>query len=271
MSLPVSAAGVRKLLREMEAAARREHVLALDGPTELTAHLRRQMVRAGADIAALRLGAHDGADAYLRLLAGEPGEDDVAAFREAHRARVPAVAVIVGPGAEEVPYVLATDVVRVPEGQAFPLGAIAYALAGRLDEDAAPLAARIPFLRGAACERLIAIFARRNALLAAGVWVPAADLPVLALNQLRLVLRLAQAYGLDGGNERMPDLVATLGAGLGFRAFARRLVEILPKAGWAVRPAVAYTATRALGEVARTRFALFPATPRPAGGGRGAP
>ena len=54
----------------------------------------------------------------------------------AHGARsVPAIAVAVGVADDTaIPYVLATDVVRVGAGQAFPLEAIARAIAARLGE-----------------------------------------------------------------------------------------------------------------------------------------
>jgi len=38
---------------------------------------------------------------------------------------------------------------------------------------------------------------------------PGADLPVLTLDQFRLVLRLAQAYGEDDARELVPELAAT--------------------------------------------------------------
>ena len=107
------------------------------------------------------------------------------------------------------------------------------------------------------CEQLVASFARKNGILAAAVWIPGADLPVLALNELRLVLRLAQAHGVgDDVRERLPELAATLGAGFGLRALARELLDVVPGAGWAVKGAVAYAGTRAVGEAARRRYSV---------------
>jgi uncharacterized protein (DUF697 family) len=103
------------------------------------------------------------------------------------------------------------------------------------------------------------------------VFVPGDDLPVLALNQLRLVLRIAAAHGERMDRERLPEIAATLGAGLGFRALARELQALLSGARWAVQGAVAYAGTRALGEAAVQWFdarspgsdETAPATPRP--------
>src|SRR5262249_49471735 len=153
-------------------------------------------------------------------------------------------------------YVLATDIVRVAPGHGFAVETIAGAIAARLNEHGAPLAARVPLLRDAVCEQLVTSLARKNGVVAVAAWIRGADLPALALNELRLVLRLAQAHGEDSGGERLPDLVLALGAALGLRALARELLEVVPGARWAVRGAVAYGGTRALGEAALRRFSL---------------
>lgn len=263
LRLPLSVGAVRKLLREIESSGSGEHVLAVGGADELAPVLRQQFLRGRAEPGAVLLDGPDGADAYVHVIAGEPGDGDVAVLRRARRARVPIVVVALG-SAERVaiPYVLATDVVRVAAGEPFPLEAITETVAAVLGEDGVPLAARVPLLRDPVCDRLVSSFARRNGMLAAAIWIPGADLPVLALNQLRLVLRLAQAHGADDARELVPELAATLGAGFGLRAFAREALDLVPGAGWAVKGTVAYAGTRALGEAARLRFA--PATPPPA-------
>jgi uncharacterized protein (DUF697 family) len=252
--LPISAAAVRRLLEEIDSSGSGEHLLALGGSSEPAAELRQQFLRGRADPAAVRLGGPERADAYVHVLAGEPSVEDDAVLRRAKRARVPVIAV--APENVEIAYVVATDIVRVGAGESFPLEEIAQAIAARLGEDGAPLAARVPLLREAVCDQLIASFSRKNGLFAAAVWIPGVDLPVLTLNQLRLVLRLAQAYGVDDVRERLPELAATVGAGFGLRALAQELLDLVPVAGWALKGAVAYGGTRALGEAARQRFSL---------------
>jgi uncharacterized protein (DUF697 family) len=272
LDLPVSAGALRKLLLEIARSGRGEHVLAVGGADEHAHLLRQQLLRGRAEREAVRLGGPEGATAYVHVLAGELDEEDVAVLRRARRTTGAAIAVAVGfPDDTTIPYVLATDVVRVGSGQAFPLEAIAQAIAARLGEHGAPLAARVPLLREAVCEQLVVSFARKNGMLAAAVWLRGADLPVLALNELRLVLRLAQVYGAaDDPPERLPELAATVGAGFGLRALAREALCLVPGAGWPMKVAVAYAGTRALGEAARLRFELAP-TPRPAGAARAAP
>jgi uncharacterized protein (DUF697 family) len=270
--LPVSTGAVRKLLREIAASGSGEHVLAVGGAPGLAPLLRQQLRRGGAGPAAVRLGDPEGAGAYVHVLTGELRAEDVAVLRRAERAGVPAIAVAVGfAGDTTIPYVLATDVVRLGAGDAFPLEAIAQAIAARLGEYGAPLAARVPLLRDAVSERLVAAFARRNGIVAAAAWIPGADLPVLALNEFRLVLRLAQAHDAPGEvGDRLPELAATLGAGFGLRALARALLGFSPGTDWVLKAAVAYGGTRALGEAARVRFALAP-TRQPGGAARVAP
>jgi uncharacterized protein (DUF697 family) len=133
--------------------------------------------------------------------------------------------------------------------------AIARVIASRLGEEGAPLAARLPVLRRPVADVLVASFSRKCGVAAAAVFIPGADLPVLALHQVRMLLRIEQAYGLDADpRERAPELLATVVAGLGLRAVARQLLAVVPVAGWAVKGAVAYAGTRALGEAAIRRL-----------------
>jgi uncharacterized protein (DUF697 family) len=269
--LPASAGAALWLLREIATSRSGEAVLVVGGAEELAPVLRQQFLRGGAERDAVRLGAPEGADLYVHVLSREPREEDVTVLRRAQRAHVPVVAVAVGFADDvTIPYVLATDVVWARSDGAFPLAAIVRAIAARLGDNGAPLAARVPLLREAVCDQLVSSFARKNGALAAAIWIPGADLPVLAVNELRLVLRLAQAHGVDSGRELAPELAATLGAGFGLRALARELLDVVPVAGWAVKGSLAYAGTRALGEAARLRFSA-PSTQQPDGASRGAP
>ena len=269
--LPLSLAALRRLMVQVVASEEGEHVLAFGGASDLAPVLRQQFFRGGADPAAVRLGDPEGADVYVHVLAGEPSEEDEAVLRRARRARVPIIAVVAGPAGNNpvIPYVLATDIVRA--GRSFPLEAIAHTIAARLGERGAPLAARVPLLRQAACAQLAESLARRNGLVAAASWIRGSDLPALTLNELRLVLRIAQVYGQNSGTERLPELVATLGAGFGLRAAARQALERMPVAAWAVKGAIAYGGTLALGQAARRRFELVPTRRPRASAARGAP
>jgi uncharacterized protein (DUF697 family) len=252
VKLPISLGALRKLSKELVDTERRPVVLG--GAQELARVLERELVRGG-DAAAVRIGDPKGAAVYVHI-----GEDE-GALRAARRARVPIVAVVSSDATP--PYVYATDVVRIGPGERMSVDAVADAIAARLGEEGAPLAARLPVLRGPVCDRIIVSFARKNGIVGAAVFVPGADLPVLALNQVRMLLRLEQAYGLDPDlRGRLPEILATVGAGLGLRAAARELLDFVPVAGWAVKGGIAYAGTRAVGEAAVRRLALTHAGPR---------
>lgn len=263
--LPLGPSAVYALVRELRAEAAEDRPIVVGGVERLAGVLRRELEKGG-DPHAVRGGDPDRAAALVYVLAGEPGEDDRRVLRAAHRARVPVVAVVTGPldPARPIPYVLATDVVRVPPGSGFPVEEIARALARGLGDAGAGVAARLPVLRQAVCSELIQRASRRNGVLGAAVFVPGADLPVLTLNQLRMVLRIGKAYGVEVDRERLPEVVAVIGSGFGFRAVARELLDLVPIAGWALKGAVAYLGTRALGEAAVRYFEARTAAARAA-------
>jgi uncharacterized protein (DUF697 family) len=179
------------------------------------------------------------------------GEPDAEQLQKADQAGVPIVAVT---DADVVPYVLATSIIRVPPGRGFPVDEIARAIANSLGEDGTALAARLPVVRGAVCAQLIASFSKRNAIVAGAVFIPGVDMPVLTLNQVRLVLRIALAYGETVDNQRALELLGVVGAGFGFRAVARELLDFVPVAGWALKASIAYAGTKAIGEAAVRYF-----------------
>jgi len=67
-------------------------------------------------------------------------------------------------------------------------------------------------------------------------------------------VRIALAHGQTLDRSRVPELLGVVGAGFGFRALARQLLDLVPVAGWAVKGGVAYTGTRAVGEAAHKYF-----------------
>jgi uncharacterized protein (DUF697 family) len=245
MSRKLGPLALLSLVREVRRGSGDQRPLAVAGARELLPVIAREL-REGGDSTAVVEGRLD--NVAVLVWVGPPDED---ALRAADRAGVPIVAVS---EADEVPYVLATDIVHVPPGHGFPVDEIAQAVARKLGEDGTALAARLPTLRRAVCDELIRSFSKKNALVAAAVFIPGVDLPVLTLNQARLVLRIALAYGQEVDKERALELLAVLGAGYGLRTIARELLDLVPVAGWAVKGAVAYAGTKALGEAAVRYF-----------------
>jgi uncharacterized protein (DUF697 family) len=249
-------AAVVGLVNELRSAVRDPGPVVVGGASALAETLRRELV-AGGSPAAARVGAPErGAAAYVHVLAAAPTEEDKRTLKAANRARVPIVALLAGPGLDvRVPYVLATDVVVTPAGSGFPLHELGAAIARRVGEDATALAAALPVLRLPVCEQLTRSFARKNGILGVAVFVPGADLAVMTINELRLVLRIGAAHGLEVGADRAPEILAVVGSGFALRAVARQLLALVPIAGWLVKGAVAYAGTRAIGEAATRYFA----------------
>jgi uncharacterized protein (DUF697 family) len=241
---PMTAVG---LLREFRRGAGDPRPIAVAGAKELVPLLVRGL-REGGESSAVFEGVPSDAAALVWV-----GPADESELRRASRAGIPIVAVT---NEENVPYVLATDLVPVPTGQGFPLDEIAAALARKLGDGGSLLAARLPVLRDAICDHMIQTCARKNALIAAAVFIPGVDMPVLTLNQIRLVLRLAVAHGKEIDGTRALELAAVGGAGFAFRAVARELLDVVPIAGWAVKAGVSYAGTVAVGEAAVRSFEL---------------
>ncbi|HEY1513515.1 MAG TPA: hypothetical protein VGF66_07150 [Gaiellaceae bacterium] len=240
---PLSVIGV---VRELRRRGGDPRPLSVAGARELVPILAREL-RAGGEASAVVENVLENVSVLVWV-----GAPDAEQLRTADRAGVPMVAVT---EADVVPYVLATSIVRVPAGQGFPVEEIAQVVADRLGEDGTGLAARLPVVRRAVCAHLIATFSKRNAVIAAAVFIPGVDMPLLTLNQARLVLRIALAHGKTIDNQRAAELLGVVGAGFGFRAVARELLDFVPVAGWALKAGVAYAGTKAVGEAAVRYFA----------------
>lgn len=125
-----------------------------------------------------------------------------------------------------------------------------------------PLGRRFPALRAAASRKVIKRTARQNALVGAAFIVPGTDMPVMTMNQIKMVLSLAAIHGEEITTERALELVGVVGSGFGFRAVARQALDFVPGPGWVFKGAVGYSGTRALGEAALRYFEHgAPATP----------
>lgn len=253
-SLPVKPAAVLGLLKELRASAEQERPIVVTGARGLVPVLVKELARGGVGSAVREQGDPVGGAALVHVLAGPPGRDDEKLLKDAGRARIPIVVVAAGGSTAHVPYVLEQNVVRVGSGTGFPVEQIARRLARVLGEQGTPLAARLPVLRRPVCEELIRRFSRQNGLVGVSVFVPGEDLPVLTLNQVRLVLRIADAYGFEIDRDRLPEVLGVVGSGLGFRAVARKAIGAVPVVGWAMKGAIAYAGTRALGEAAVRYF-----------------
>ncbi|HXV58628.1 MAG TPA: hypothetical protein VD704_12235 [Gaiellaceae bacterium] len=263
--LPLSPTSVWGVVKELKAAAEDFRPLLVGGAPGTARALRDTLVEGGdpgavRDISGGVPSAYDLEGAAVLVYAvegGAPSEEDERALRLAGRKDVETVVVVVDapPGEQPaVPYVLDTDVVAVGPGEPLPLETILKRVAERADERAHLLAGRLPALRPAVVDAIVKRFAVQNGVLGVAIFIPGADFPVLTLNQIRMVLRIASAHGEELDRERALEVLSVVAAGLGFRTVARHLVGSVPGFGWALKGGIAYGATLALGEAATAYF-----------------
>lgn len=111
-----------------------------------------------------------------------------------------------------------------------------------------------PFVRKPLALESVSATAVQNAGVGLVVFIPGADMPIMTLNQAKMLLQIAAAYGQPLGPERVKELACIVGGGFAFRAIARQAAGIVPALGWAVKAAVGYTGTVAMGRAAVEYF-----------------
>lgn len=107
-----------------------------------------------------------------------------------------------------------------------------------------------PFVRKPLSLEAVNSTALQNAGVGLLVIIPGADMPVMTLNQAKMLLMVAAAYGEELGMDRVKELAALVGGAFACRAVARQLVAFVPGLGWAVKAAIGYTGTVAMGRAA---------------------
>ncbi len=85
-------------------------------------------------------------------------------------------------------------------------------------------------------------------------FLPGADLPLMVINQAKMVLQIAAAYGHTLSVDRIKELAAVLGSAFVFRTVARLTAGLVPGLGWAIKTAIAYGGTAAIGNAAVKYF-----------------
>jgi len=199
-------------------------------------------------------------DSDVIILVSAPAEIDSDAFRsrlsEAEAVGAPVVVVLTeAPGVQlSFPGVGPRRVVGMAPGGIPPADVLAEAIADAAGDSGVALAAKLPALRDEVCRQLVNRTARQNAVVGCLFIIPGADMPVMTLNEARMILRMAAAHGENVGSERALELLGIVGAGFGLRAVARQALDFFPGPGWVVKGGIAWSGTRAVGEAAKAYF-----------------
>ena len=104
-----------------------------------------------------------------------------------------------------------------------------------------------PFMRRPLAIDAVQATSLQNAGIGLVPLIPGADLPIMTLNQAKMVLQIAAAYGQDMSKDRAKELLAVVGGAYVCRTIARELVEFVPILGMVVRAGIAYGGTSAIG------------------------
>ncbi len=124
----------------------------------------------------------------------------------------------------------------------------------RVESKRIALAAKVNGFRRIVTKQVIDEIAGQNGIIGVASFIPASDLPVLTANQIRMVLLIAASHGASLSLKRAKELLFVVGGGFSLRAAARQLLGFVPIAGWAVKGAIAYSGTRAIGVLAVKYF-----------------
>ncbi len=272
--LPVSPRKVAALVREARRLAEGPGRVVMVGSNSSALASVRESLAAGAspEAAAHLMETSDaGVDAARAKMNGSTGviivvaaSDELstgslgARLGKVHQAGIPAVLVLTQAPGVEVSFpaagVAPRRVVGMAPGGMVPGDVLAEAVVDAMGEAAVPLAARLPALRQEACRQLIRKTARQNAVVGALFFLPGSDMPVMMLNEAKMVLRIAAAHNEPLGGERLLELLGVAGTGFGFRAAARQALDFMPGPGWIIKSGIAYSGTRALGQAAQAYF-----------------
>lgn len=115
-------------------------------------------------------------------------------------------------------------------------------------------AVAFPFVRRPLAQDAITNTSMQNAGIGLLPIIPGADMPIMTLNQAKMLMQIAVAYGQKLDKERIPELIALVGNAFICRNIARSLTKAIPVAGWLVSGAVGFTATEAVGRAAIEYF-----------------
>lgn len=86
------------------------------------------------------------------------------------------------------------------------------------------------------------------------MFIPGTDMPIMTLNQAKMLLQIAASYGQPLGFERVKELACVVGGAYVCRNIARTVAGAVPVIGWAVKGAVGFAGTQAMGRAAIEYF-----------------
>ena len=116
------------------------------------------------------------------------------------------------------------------------------------------LALSFPFVRRPLSLEAVSATSLQNAGIGLVLFIPGADMPLMTLNQAKMLLQIAAAYGEPMSVARVKELAAIVGGAFACRSVARQVAGAVPAIGCAVKAGVGYAGTKAMGLAAVEYF-----------------
>lgn len=104
-----------------------------------------------------------------------------------------------------------------------------------------------PFVRRPLALESITATSMQNAAVGFVPFLPGADMPIMTLNQIKMTLQIATAYGQNIDKERAKEIIAVVGGAFACRQVVRSVTKLVPAVGWLVSGAMGFAATEAMG------------------------
>lgn len=103
------------------------------------------------------------------------------------------------------------------------------------------------FVRRPLADDSITATSLQNAAVGFVPFIPGADMPIMTLNQIKMVLQIATAYGQPVDADRAKEILAVLAGAFVSRHIVRTCTKVIPVAGWLFSGGMGFAATEAMG------------------------
>jgi uncharacterized protein (DUF697 family) len=185
------------------------------------------------------------------------GANVAATLADARSRAIPTAAVALRDDRAELAYQIGhpeSDTLVGTDASELFRGPLADWAMGRLEKLRTALGHNFEFVRRAVARETVQKTAWQNAAVGVLMFLPGADMPIMTLNQGKMLLQIAAAYGQPLDQERIKELAAIVGSGFVLRTVARELLDFVPGFGWAIKGGIAYSGTVAMGNAAIEYF-----------------
>ncbi|HEX9093141.1 MAG TPA: DUF697 domain-containing protein, partial [Coriobacteriia bacterium] len=177
-----------------------------------------------------QVGVESSADAAV-VIVGSGGYNVVPTLAGLRRRSIPTVALAIREHPGEIARLLqhpVEDVITGIDPAVLVWGGLADWFMDHVPDKRVAVAHNFEFTRRAAAKEAVRATAWQNGLIGGVSIIPGTDMPIMTLNQGKMLLQIAAAYGQHIGPERVKELAVLVGGGFVFRAFARQALTLVP-------------------------------------------